>query len=419
MKYERIRVAQEKEFSEELRLLFNADIIEGIIREGKVESGENWMLAAMHGHGLKISAALAPRVHTICQAVESALQFDEPVEYFVHGDPTLNCSAVPRSEDDQPHLVIINSGLLERFDDDELTFVLGHELGHLISRNSELQRVIRFVFPENNAIPLTIRDKIEIWDKLSEMSADRFGYIAMPDLTVCLKVFFKLSSGLDTESIRFDPEAYRQEMERVLEAFRSEMSDVGVSHPINPIRLKALQIFAASELYTSLPAGEHAQEDESLADGMEELVEVLLTKGHSPLSAARRRFIAAAGLLVAGVDDEIGPDEMDAILEPLAAFTHFPARYFRHVLEDRNVQRVFHESASVILEANPGERFSMFRFMVSVALADRQLHTREVELLFEVGEGLFGFQRKEIAQTLAEALQQEFVPRLAVKVRGD
>jgi len=251
------------------------------------------------------------------------------------------------------------------------------------------------------------------------MSADRFGFIAMPDLTVCLKVFFKLSSGLDTESIRFDPEAYRQEMERVLEAFRSEMSDVGVSHPINPIRLKALQLFAASELYTSLPADEHAQEDESLAEGMEELVEVLLTKGHSPLSAARRRFIAAAGLLVAGIDDEIGRDEMDAILEPLAAFTHFPARYFHHVLEDRNVQRVFNESATVILEANPGERFSMFRFMVSVALADRQLHKREVELLFEVGEGLFGFQRKEIAQALAEALQQEFVPRLTVGMRRD
>ena len=66
------------------------------------------------------------------------------------------------------------------------------------------------------------------------------------------------------------------------------------------------------------------------------------------------------------------------------------------------------------LEANPGERFPMFRFMVGVALADRQVDRPEVELLFEVGEGVFGFQRKEIAQVLAEALQKTFVPRLTL-----
>ena len=119
MKYEIIRVGSEKEYSEELRHLFNADIIEGIIREGKVEGRENWLLAAMHGHGLKITAALAPRVYAICEKVKDALQFSEDVEFFVHGDQSLNCSAAPRTEEDQPHLVIINSGLLERFTDDD------------------------------------------------------------------------------------------------------------------------------------------------------------------------------------------------------------------------------------------------------------------------------------------------------------
>ena len=412
MIYERVRVSREKEFSEELRELFNAEVIAGVIREGKVEEDENWMLAVMHGHGLKISAALAPRVHAICEQVKAALQFTDPVEFFVHGDPELNCSAVPRLEESQPHLVIINSGLLERFTDAELRFVLGHELGHLVSRNSELQRIIRFVFPDGDEIPLTIRDKVEIWDKLSEMSADRFGFLAEPDLNVCLAVFFKLSSGLDTASIRFDPQAYLHEMERVLEAFRTEMADSGASHPINPVRLKALQLFAGSALFAQLRAGGEAEPDPALAEAMNELVQVLLSKGHSPLAAARRRFIAAAGLMVAGVDDSIGPDEMDAILEPLANFTHYPAEYFRHVLEDRDVLRVFHESATEILDANPGERFAMFGYMVSVALADRRIDRQEVEMLFEVGEGLFGFQRKEIAQILAEALQQEFVPRL-------
>lgn len=419
MKYEIIRVHREKEFSEELRRLFNADVIEGVIREGEVEGHENWMLAAMHGHGLKISAALAPRVHAICEQVKAALEFTEPVEFFVRGDNTLNCFAVPRGDDDQPHLVVINSGLLERFTDAELRFVLGHELGHLISRNSELQRIIRFVFADDDGIPMTIRDKIELWDKCSEMSADRFGFLAEPDLNVCLAVFFKLSSGLDTASIRFDPAAYSDEMERVLEAFRTEMSDTGASHPINPIRVAALKQFAGSRLFATAHEGqEPAADDDQLDQGMEELVQVLLTKGHSPLVQARRRFLAAAGLMVAGVDEQIGPDELDAILEPLASFTHFPARYFRDVLENRNVLQIFHQSVQIILEANPGERFPMFKFMVSVALADRQIERREVELLFEVGEAVFGFQRKEIAQILAEALQREFVPRIGFSEPG-
>jgi len=413
MKYTDVRVAREKEFSEELRTLFNADVVSEILRESRVEGRENWLLAAMHGHGLKITAALAPRVHAICREVERALEFTEPVEYFVRGDASLNCMAVPRLEADQPHLVIIHSELLERFTDAELRFVLGHELGHLVSRNSELQQVIRFVFPDNDQIPLTIRDKIEVWDKLAELSADRFGLLAEPDLDVCLAVFFKLSSGLDTAAIRFDPQAYRQEMARVLAAFRSELSsDTGPSHPINPIRLEALHAFAGSALCAGLRDGGEPAADPDLSAKMEDLVQLLLTKGHSPLALARRRFIAAAGLLTAGADQQLGPDEMDAILEPLAVFTHFPARYFREMLAERDVAQAMATAAQTILQANPGERFPMFRFMVDVALSDRRLDAREVELLLEVGEKLFGFQRKEVAQMLAEALQRGFVPRL-------
>ncbi len=413
MEYRDVRVAREKEFSEELRLLFNAGVVSDILRESRVEGRENWLLAAMHGHGLKITAALAPRVHAICREVEQALEFEEPVEYFVRGDATLNCMAVPRLEEDQPHLVIIHSEMLERFTDAELRFVLGHELGHLVSRNSELQQVIRFVFPDADQMPLTIRDKIEVWDKLAELSADRFGFLAEPDLDVCLAVFFKLSSGLDTAAIRFDPQAYRREMAVVLAAFRSELSsDTVPSHPINPIRLEALQHFAGSRLCTGLRQGGEPVDDLALASAMTELVDLLLTKGHSPLALARRRFLASAGVLVAGVDQQLDPDELDTILEPLAGFTHFPARYFREVLAAGDVPQAMAESAQAILQVNPGERFGMFRFMVEVALADRRLDTREVDLLLEVGQKLFGFQRKEVAQMLAEALQRGFIPRL-------
>ncbi len=418
MIYETVRVHREKEFSEELRGLFNADVIEGVIRESEEPGRENYLLAAMHGHGLKITAALAPRVYAICEQVQAALEFAEPVEFFVHSDSSLNCSAVPRRDDSQPHLVIINSGLLERFTDAELRFVLGHELGHLVSRNSDLQRVIRFVFSDDEGIPLTIRDKIELWDKCAEMSADRFGFLAEPDLDVCLAVFFKLSSGLDTASIRFDPSAYSDEMDRVLHAFRTEMSDSGASHPINPIRVAALKLFAASRLFADLRQHGDPTPDAVLDTGMEDLVQVLLSKGHSPMVLARRRFLAAAGLLMAAADQQIGEAEMDAILEPLAGFTYFPARFFHELLAEGDVPKAFQESAAEILAVNPGERFGMFRYMVSVALVDRQIDEREVALLFDVGKNVFGFQRKEIAQVLAEALQREFIPRISLLGRG-
>ena len=273
MKYETIRVNREKTFSEELRQLFDADVIARIIREGKVENTENWIRAAMEGHSLKISGAMAPRVHAICERVKERLEFAEPVEFFVHGDRSLNCSAVPRLEEEHPHLVIINSGLLEMVTDEELSFVLGHELGHLISRNSELSRIVRFVFPPGVELPLAIRDKIGIWDKLSEMSADRFGFLACPDLDVCLAVFFKLASGMQTTAISFDPRAYLEEMERVLEAFRTEMSDWGISHPINPIRLKALQHFERSRLFAAVQKREELEGDPELAQRVQRVIE--------------------------------------------------------------------------------------------------------------------------------------------------
>ncbi len=53
----------------------------------------------------------------------------------------------------------------------------------------------------------------------------------------------------------------------------------------------------------------------------------------------------------------------------------------------------------------------MFAFLMDIALADRAIRDREVDLLFEIGEKIFGFSRKEIAQQLGGAIQKSFVPR--------
>ncbi len=413
MAYEHVRIPMEQTLSEDLYRLFSGDIIQRILKEGKVETGPDQLRGLLEGHSFRISERLAPRLDTLCRGVQKALAFEEPLEFFVVSSSEINCSAVPRVEEERNHLVLINSELLERFDDGELRFVLGHEIGHLMSRSAELQRIISFVFPEGSELPQVFSNKVELWHKLAELSADRYGFIASPDLGTCVRAFIKMASGLDATRLTFDPVAYIEEMDRVIQYFREQPATIHSAHPINPIRVKALQHFSESALYRAVAAGQPPAEDTDLTEKVGGLLDLLLQVGHTELEALRKQFIASGGLLVAGLDGSLSPDEMDRIVGPLAHFTPEPGAYLREVLESGKVQDLFVGAIGRILEINPGERYEMFSFLIDLVLADRDIDPREVEVLFEIGENAFALARKEIAQQIGEAIQKGFVPRLS------
>ncbi len=412
MDYDQLRVALERTISEELYTLFRGDIIQRVLEESKVEQSQEHLRMMLEGHAFRITERMAPRLYRLCHGVMEKLKFEEPVEFFVRSDPDLNCAAYTRVEEDQSHIVMINSGLLERFDDDRMRFVIGHELGHLISRNSELTRIMGFVFPEGVDVPLIFQNRLALWNKLAELSADRYGFIASPSLETCIRVFFELASGLDTERMAFDPMAYLQEMDAVI-AFFQEKGTVQGSHPINPVRIKALQFFSESALYRGVAEGAELEDDQQLQEKIEELQQILLNGGLSPLDEHRKRFLAAGGLIVAGVDQELTVDEVDRILAPLAAVTSFPRKYLESVMTSEDVPGIFQESVIAILQANPSERYKMFAYLIDVALADRAIRDPEVELLYQLGENVFGMARKEVAQQLGAAIQRSFIPRFS------
>jgi Zn-dependent protease with chaperone function len=412
MDYDLLRVDLEKSISEELFTQFRGDIIQRVLRESKVESDQEHLRMMLEGHAFRITERMAPRLYHLCHGVMERLKFDEPVEFFVRSAPELNCAAYTRVEEDQAHIVMINSGLLERFDDDKMRFVIGHELGHLISRNSELTRIMGFVFPEGVDVPLIFQNRLALWNKLAELSADRYGFIASPSLDTCIRVFFELASGLDTERMAFDPMAYLEEMEAVIEFFQQKGTVPG-SHPINPVRIKALEYFSKSALYKAVDSGEDMVVDEQLKGEVEELLKILLHAGLSPLDGHRKRFLASGGLIVAGADQELGVDEFDRILAPLAAVTSFPRKYLESVMASGDVPKIFEESVVAILQANPSERYKMFAYLIDVALADRAIKDDEVELLFNLGENVFGMPHKEVAQQLGAAIQRSFIPRFS------
>ncbi len=412
MIYDKIRIDLEKELGTELYELMQGEIVEEILKEAKIEKIENEWKFMLEGHSFRVNSKMAPRLDGLVRDVVEKLQFTEAVDFYVTNNPDLNAFSISRLEEDQEHIINLNSGLVERLDDDELRFVVGHEIGHLISKNAGILKLLDFIFPDPMRTPLLITHKITLWKKLSELTADRFGFLASPRLDKCFSGFFKLASGLDTERIKFDYMAYMAENEKILDYFRTEMAADLLSHPINPIRIKAVELFSKSELFKSLQDGGDIPDDETLRQQIEGLTGILLSLSHSELDLYRRRFIASAGLMVAGVDEKVSEDEYEKIIMTLSNFAIFPKADVDEILKSGTADQIAAESAKFIVAKNPAERYLLFQYMVEMVLSDRKISRREVLFLYETGEKFFGFSRKEIAQLIADPIHRLFVPAI-------
>jgi hypothetical protein len=411
MNHEAIRIPMEIQIGQELYQQIQGKVLETILREAKVEKTENYFKNILQGHSFKVNEKLAPRLYESFVEVMKKLDFKESTEFFITNNPELNAFAVSRLEPDESHIININSGLIDKVDDDELKFIVGHEIGHLISNNANIAQLLDFVFVDQAETPLMMQHKIAVWDKLSELTADRFGFMACGKLDKVLSCFFKMASGLSVERLNFDAKAFSVENEEILKYFKETGSGNLLSHPINPIRIKAVELFETSELYRNLLAGIEITNDKVLDDNISELIQSLMVISNSPLNYHRTCFIASAGLIVAGIDKAIQPDEYNAIIDELSAFTVFPKQTLKEMIDENKIDLFFENSVKALLDINPGEKNMMLEYMINIIIADSSILDSELNFIFEFGEKL-GFERKEIAQIFANSIQEQFIPNI-------
>jgi Zn-dependent protease with chaperone function/uncharacterized tellurite resistance protein B-like protein len=409
MNYDLIRIPLEKELSRQLYDLIEGDIMSSVLKEAKIERFENEWKLILEGHSFKVTKEMASGLYDMFHEVKTRLEFNEDIDFYVTNSPEVNAWALSANEEGEANIININSGLIEKMDDDELRFIIGHEIGHLISKNAVITRLIRFIFPEPDKIPVLLYHKINLWNKLAELTADRYGFIASPNLEKCVSNFFKLSSGMNPNRINFDFAAYLAENERIITYFRESKGQNLASHPINPIRIKALVLFNDSKLYESVKLVGPEKDDPVLAQAIDELTGILMTLTSSELDTHRINFMAAAGLLISGADNQVTQQELERVMSMISRVMIFPRELVEQIHASGKVMEVFNSSAQAIISQNPGERYGLFEFMVGVALSDRQIFQQEIDLLYKVGE-YFGLTPKEAAQMIAQCIQREFMP---------
>lgn len=391
------KIELEQHLTQQIYAALHGELVEKIISLSSFDQSSHGLRSAMEGHSFKVEKRLMSHLYDLLYGVKEKLGFADPVDFYITGDSTVNAWTIAAAREGEPHIVNINSALINLMTDDELRFVVGHELGHLMNRNTEMLRLINFVFPRGTVPPLVLQYKIRLWEQLSELTADRYGYMAVENLEACLSAFFKMTSGLDITKIDMKVEAYLEENLKHLEYF---ISDKGLSrdtHPVNPIRVQSLNLYAT------------CPDEKVLEEKMDEIIGALMKLSNDEVDYYLGFFVATAGLIAINIDGEVTSEEIERVLNNLSSFYIFPRHFLDQVAEQKVVE-IFYSSIEEVLKRRPDMRDGMLAYIISLILVDSSFNQQEVEFIFEIGEKCFGFSTKEIADRMAGAIQQNFVP---------
>jgi hypothetical protein len=210
---DRLRFGPEKDLLDQLFERFDLEqVISHLVESDEAVPYYQFVLAQQ----LRLTPLLAPRVFKLFEEVREELGFDEPVGLFVCPNPMINAFALQRLKKDDCHVISLTSETVKSMTDDELRFVLGHEIGHLHFRHYRVMLVYQMLEPrpgENGSgseqarqqIPPLLQRRLDSWCRLSELTADRFGFLATGEaLPVAVSSFFKNSqrSGAGASQLR-------------------------------------------------------------------------------------------------------------------------------------------------------------------------------------------------------------------------
>jgi uncharacterized tellurite resistance protein B-like protein len=411
MNYENYRIVFEKGIRQDLEQLFRADLVHFILKTMDVDQDKDDVKNILENQSYRISEILAPKLFHIIKDVENKLKIDFTVDYYISSEPGFNAFSIWNTKENAPHKIVFSSGIVEKFDDIELMFVIGHELSHLIYQDSLLDRVIHFIYSEKET-ETTILNKVKLWKKLAELNADRIGLLAAGNLSKCISAFIKLSSGIGADFLLTNSDEYIEVVQKLFED-NEQSADLLFSHPANPIRVKALVDFEKSKTYQSHSLN-HSQtlEDTDLRIIDEKIFTLLIYKGNSELENARHQFLLSGGLILAMADDAPSMKEIEVIIDIVSDYTFAAEKEIDKMLQypGDKIMKIFKDAVKFIIQKNHPERYAMFSYLVAIALCDSQIDDKEIDLLFHIGKVDLGLSMQELVQILGDQIKARFKP---------
>ncbi|AWH74659.1 peptidase M48 [Dokdonia sp. Dokd-P16] len=357
----------------------------------KVNEGNSKFKSRKHllKSSLRLTKTLAPMLHEIGEHCKQTLKLKADIEFFVYQSDMFNASCYP--PDDNKLYIILSSGILERFSKDELTFVVGHEIGHVLFEHFDYPVRQILDHGENDLAPIHAM-KLFAWNRNAEISADRAGLLCCQDFEAVGRTFFKLSSGVTTDSLDFQLNAYIEQfsdLEEVLNDSNHDPSDWYSTHPFSPLRIKALELFNKSETYAAFNntiKGEITEEAMELEiKRIMSLMEPENLEDESEHSEKIQRLMFLGGYLISNADGVVDDSEIQALSSIVAPKVFANCMMtIKGLTEDEMISEVQELTRDLHIVLSVMQKLNLLRDLSIISYADGEIDDSEIIVLYNL-----------------------------------
>ncbi|GAL62825.1 M48 family metallopeptidase [Algibacter lectus] len=370
------------------------ELIQDTLKRVNENSGKFKSRKHLLKSSLRLTKTLAPMLHEIGEHCKNTLKLKADIEFFVYQSDIFNASCYP--PDDNKLYIILSSGILERFSKEELTFVVGHEIGHVLFEHFDYP--VRQILDEgeNHLAPIHAM-KLYAWNRNAEISADRAGLLCCQDFEAVGRTFFKLSSGVTTDSLDFQLNAYIEQfvdLEEVLNDANHDPSDWYSSHPFSPLRIKALELFNKSETYAEFNpniTGEITEEAmEVEIKRIMSLMEPENLDDESEHSEKIQRLMFLGGYLISNADGVVDDSEIQALSSIVAPKIFANCMMtIKGLTEDEMIDEVQQLTKDLDIVLSVMQKLNILRDLSIISYADGEIDDSEINVLHNLARLLY------------------------------
>jgi Zn-dependent protease with chaperone function len=239
--------------------------------------GEKPIRLAFQANAVKVGPKQFPEIHE--QYLEVLKTLDTPhYDLFVSQTPLVNAGAYGMKKP----FIVLNSGAVRLLTRDEMTFLLGHELGHIMSGHVLyrtmtvlLLQLATMGFPIVGLAARAVLVGLLEWMRKAELSSDRAGVLVGQDPETALRTLMKLAGGgydneTDLNEFMVQADEYRKGGD-VADAVFKVLNILGSTHPFHVLRAAELRDWIEAGEYDRVLRGEYKRRGEANTPYMEDL----------------------------------------------------------------------------------------------------------------------------------------------------